>query len=405
MNARERHTVDISEEDLARNGLEVLARLRRDHPVCYVPSTQCWLVTRAADCEECQTNETVYKPFQPQWTVEPILGDYFIQGAKVTPDMWQRYRKGNEGVLGARPMNALTASVIAPAVEQQLQEIKGKREIDLLDDFFTPINIVVNKTVLGIPEVSNETMLRWFEGIGDCLNNMGADPERIERARTLRRELDAYFAPIIAEKYAKPDETWISHMLKYAWGDTLDEKRGFIQGNLNNMLFAGSKEGGEACVNTIIGMVSSPKDFAQFKNSPSEFAVLAGEEGLRWLPPAGSQRRTKVEVELGGATIPAEEDLIISLISANHDEAKFGEDAHLYRLNRFARTESGRLTHMSFGLLPRFCQGSTMVRALLKTALPRLFESYSDIKFAPDLLEKTAIGFVYNVNHLPCTLN
>lgn len=404
MSAREKYTVDLSEGDMSSNGLALLAKLRRENPVCYIPSIQCWLVTRAADCEECQVNETLYKPYQPDWTVDPILGTYHIQSRFVDQDKWQRYRKGNDHVLGARPMATITEELIRPLVEQQIETLKGRREIDLLDDYFAPINVAVNKSVMGVPELSNETVLRWHAGIGDSFNNMGADPERIEQAKALRAEISAYFAPVIAVKHATPDDSWVSHMMQYAWGDTLAQKQEFIQGHITTMMFSGSKEGAEACVNTIIGLSSNPADFARFRSAPTEHAVAAGEEGLRWLPPTASQRRTNVDVELGGVSIPAGEDLVICLLSANHDEAKFGDDADIYKMDRFQKGEGKRLTHMTFGLLPRFCQGSTMVRALLKTALPRLFEAYPDIKFADDVVEKTSIGFVYNVNHLACTL-
>jgi cytochrome P450 len=96
------------------------------------------------------------------------------------------------------------------------------------------------------------------------------------------------------------------------------------------------------------------------------------EEFLRVYPPARTHARTAVrEVELGGCPIAAGERVLLSEVSANHDEHAF-PDADRFVIDRFPNR------HVAFGMGIHRCPGSHLARAQFKVMLQQVLERMPD---------------------------
>ncbi len=103
---------------------------------------------------------------------------------------------------------------------------------------------------------------------------------------------------------------------------------------------------------------------------------VAIEEVLRLHPPFfGFFRRTKAEVEVGGATIPKGGNVYVGWAAANRDPSVF-EDPACFRLDR----ENNR--HMSFGFGIHNCPGANLARMEMRVVLEELLQTFPDMRVA-----------------------
>ena len=88
------------------------------------------------------------------------------------------------------------------------------------------------------------------------------------------------------------------------------------------------------------------------------------EEFLRVYPPARTHARTAVrDTELGGCPVAKGDRVLLSEVSANHDESAF-PDADRFVIDRFPNR------HVAFGLGIHRCPGSHLARAQFKDDAP-----------------------------------
>ncbi|XP_022734223.1 cytochrome P450 CYP749A22-like [Durio zibethinus] len=109
-------------------------------------------------------------------------------------------------------------------------------------------------------------------------------------------------------------------------------------------------------------------------------------ESLRLYPPVCHVPRTvNREVRLGNVTLPEDVKLIISNLALHHDPEIWGEDAHLFKPERFAvgvskATKTNAATcYLPFGLGPRNCVGSNFANTEIKIVLSMILQRYKFI--------------------------
>jgi len=99
---------------------------------------------------------------------------------------------------------------------------------------------------------------------------------------------------------------------------------------------------------------------------------------MRWIAPIGTQFRVaRIDVALGGATIPAGAPVSALLSSANRDETIFPnpDEFDLYRdLNRVRGSQA------AFGFGKHFCSGHAFARHQMRIALEVLVENYPNLR-------------------------
>jgi cytochrome P450 len=122
------------------------------------------------------------------------------------------------------------------------------------------------------------------------------------------------------------------------------------------------------------------------------------EEFLRMYPPARTHARTAVrDVELGGCPISAGDRVLLSEVSANHDELAFA-DAGRFVIDRFPNR------HVAFGLGIHRCPGSHLARAQFKVMLQQVLDRMPDYAVhAGDVVEYTNWSAIGGWARLPAT--
>ncbi|KAE8710156.1 CYP749A22 protein [Hibiscus syriacus] len=105
-------------------------------------------------------------------------------------------------------------------------------------------------------------------------------------------------------------------------------------------------------------------------------------ETLRLYPPAvGILRRCESEVKLGKFTLPANLQLFFPSLAVHHDPEIWGDDAHLFKPERFSEgvaiaTNNNVTSYFPFGIGPRTCVGSNFAIVGAKIVLTMILQRY-----------------------------
>ncbi|KAK9052300.1 hypothetical protein SSX86_028929 [Deinandra increscens subsp. villosa] len=105
-------------------------------------------------------------------------------------------------------------------------------------------------------------------------------------------------------------------------------------------------------------------------------------ETLRLYPPGTAIiRKTQGEVKLGNLTVPGNIILHVPVLALHHDRKIWGEDAHLFKPERFSRgiseaTKNNPSAYMPFGFGPRNCVGSNFATNTAKVTLAMMLQHY-----------------------------
>ena len=143
-------------------------------------------------------------------------------------------------------------------------------------------------------------------------------------------------------------------------------------------------------------LLAHPDQLARLTADP-EPVPGAVEEMLRWVSPIKNMTRTATrDVELGGATITAGQELLLLYPSANRDATVF-DDPDLFDITRSPNP------HVAFGFGAHFCLGNQLARLELKVMFERLLARMPDIHLTADrdALPRRPANFISGFEAMP----
>ena len=106
-------------------------------------------------------------------------------------------------------------------------------------------------------------------------------------------------------------------------------------------------------------------------------------EALRLYPPVVQLvRRTGRQVRLGKLIVPANVQLVIPTVAFHYDPEIWGQDAQLFKPERFSEglakaTKDNMVAFLPFGMGPRICVGFNFATAETKIVLSMILQRYS----------------------------
>ncbi len=336
-------------------------------------------VTRAlSDTATFSSDTTRFVPARPE--MEP-----FAKGNVINMDP-PKHRAMRGLVVKAftpRLVDALEPR-IAAVTNDLLDAADTTGRFDLVDALSHPLPIIVIADLLGVPIEDQPTFRRWAEALlGDA---SAPDSPAIPDEQQIAAMFDAmaptlsamndYLLDHIRQRRQRPADDLIG-LLVAAETDGQGLTDPEIVGFAATLLLAGHITTTATLGNSVYCFLEHPGVAAQLRAEPS-LLVGAIDEVLRYRSPFPRlARSTKVEVQLGGRTIPAGKLVIPWLASANRDPEKFADpdrfDIH--------RDTSG---FVAFGHGIHFCIGARLARLEARIALSILLSRYREFDVDPD---------------------
>jgi cytochrome P450 len=285
---------------------------------------------------------------------------------ELDPPAHTRYRNLVNVAFTPRRVAAYEPRIREIAVE--LIERFPPEHVEYMSAFALPLPGAVIGEVLGLPAED----MPMLQHLSDAFKTLEAGTlaslplgEQVATARDFVR-FQHYAADLVERRRGAGGEDLISVML--AAGAELDDPLTQVQeiSMVIHLVFAGQ----ETTVMLLGGMLlllMTRRDEWEKLCARPELIPGAVEEALRCEPPVlYHQRRTTTAARVGGAEIPAGEDVQVVFAAANRDPRRFPEP------ERFdvERREAGR--HLSFGRGVHFCVGAPLARLEAKVALEEL---------------------------------
>ena len=384
--------------------------LRDDMPVALVENGELhdpfWLVTRHEDVMRIsKDNQTflnnprnvVFSIRSGDAMVKNITGgDPHLVRSLVSLDapIHPKYRKLTQEWFMPKNLNLMEAEISALAARVVDKFIATGGEADFVPMVSSPYPLHVVMQILGVPESDEQRMLfltqKMFGGQDEDLNQSGManmSPDQIMQLVVgAVNDFEAYFAKLTAEKRARPTDD-VASVIANALvdGEPLNDRD--MAGYYIILASAGHDTTSASTAGAMLALAQDPDQFQRLK---ADRSLLPGivEEAIRWTTPVQHFMRTAAcDVEVGGVQIAKGDWLMLSYISANHDERVFDNP----RKFDASRTPN---RHVAFGAGAHQCLGLHMARMEMKILFNELLDRLDHIELAgkPKRANSTFVG-------------
>jgi cytochrome P450 len=363
----------VTLEDLERDPYPIYKRLRDEAAVVFVDAVGLWLATRWDDVNAIDKTPDLFTGETDPSTLNRTFGKNLLGSegeyhARIRSIIYPAFRVG---AIGHYP-----DEVIAPISNELIGAFAGRGEVEFVSEFAEPLSTKVVKRTLGLGDIGDDTLRRWFVELATGAANFEGDPAKQAIADKASQEVNETTQPILDHLESEPDDTVLSNML-HSEVDGQRLTREEIQSNLKVMIVGGLQAGTDLIALSLWALLSHPEQAAEVKANP-ELVNQAIEEGARWHSPVGtSTRQTTRDAELGGVKLEKGALVAAVLASANRDERHWTDP------DRFdVRRREG--AHLAFATGPHLCIGARLGRYEARTSWRILFERLPNLRLDPD---------------------
>ena len=239
------------------------------------------------------------------------------------------------------------------------------RQTDYVEDFAVPLPVRVSRA-LDVTDDRIEDFKRWSDASVAAIGSDLTDDEVVEDYGELL-ELSAFVAGQIERKRSAGPAPDIMSQLVHA---ELDDQEAAdlggparrqlsddeIQSIVRQLLVAGNETTSNLLTQLIVQFGVEADWWERMRAEPALIPAVV-EEGLRYFSPSAvNQRVARCPVDLGGATIPQDDVVLVCYLGADHDPDVFPHP------ERFDPTRPNLAEHLAFGRGIHFCPGASLAR-------------------------------------------
>ena len=262
---------------------------------------------------------------------------------------------------------------IRSLMHELLDGIEDLSGFDLMEAVAKPLPVIVIAEMLGVPPEDRARFRGWSDRRARILEPTIGAEEREDAVRAADA-LDAYFAPIVEERRADPQDDILSGLAQAEEeGDRLDEREMLTM--LRLLLIAGNETTVNLIGNGMLALLRHPEQLQRLRDDPS-LIPSAVEELLRYDSPVQLDLRRVVEdCDVNGFPVKRGDDIVLLIGGANRDPEQFEDPDGL----DVGRSES---SHISFGRGIHACIGAPLARLEARIAIEVLLERFSSIRLS-----------------------
>jgi cytochrome P450 len=388
---------DLFAPEVIADPYTYFGHLREVDPVHWNDTYQAWIITRHDDLVWVARHHELFSselfkrdsrpPYPPIDEADMELNDYvrtvgsnsFIRHDR--PEHTEM-RKVLHGYFNPKSMETWRP-LVQSAIQYLLDEAEERGEMDVMQDFATPLPLLVIAQMMGMP---NQDRLFIRELSKMLLAGGRAESNRMQAAAQGNRELRAYLAPLVEERLVHPTDDLLSVVVSGETNGVYTREE--VLANAVLLLVAGHETTINLICNGTLALLRHPEQWALLQQDPARRTQRATEECLRYDSPVkGIQRIAAEDVELRGRTIRAGDRTRWIISSANRDPEMFLEP-DTFDITRWPNR------HVAFGAGIHHCLGVTLARLEGQEVFKALAERLPSLHLVTEELEyHSTLGF------------
>ena len=340
----------------------ILAQMRRDTPITYVPELDATLLTKRDDIHREEKRVHVFSSLQPEGLMTRLMGQNMM---RKDGDAHMAERRALFPALSPRTVAHHWKPQFETASRKILKGLTSKQSFDLVTDYAMPVSAAALIAITGLSQMTYAQMDRVSQHMIDGCANYAGVPEIEARCHAATALIDDHIDRMIA---TPPPQSALAVML--AAGLPMDS----IRANIKLVISGGQNEPRDAIAGTVFALLSNPEQLKLIHNN-NNLWQNAFAEYVRWQSPIGMSPRLIAQDDVINEIAFTKGDrAFLMFSSASHDEAYF-DAPETYDITR----DTGPA--IPFGAGPHFCAGAAASRCLItQVALPLLFDAFPDLK-------------------------
>ena len=278
-------------------------------------------------------------------------------------------------VFNAERVEALAPEITA-IVDGLIDRFIADGSCDIVPAFAAPLPLTVIADQLGLQRDEIWRVKAWSDAVIEILGLMGSD-DRLETCARLQKEAIEFLLAQMRLRRAEPIDSILSDL-----ANGRDEEGALLSDSeITSILMQLMVAGNETTTNTIASGVvylSRDPDLQQsLRDGDTRAMRMFVEEILRAEAPVqGHYRKARVDVDVGGVTLPAGAVVHVRYGAGNRDEEMFPNAA------RIDLSRANAPQHLAFGGGIHFCVGAMLARKELQIAFRRLLDRLDAITLA-----------------------
>ncbi len=265
---------------------------------------------------------------------------------------------------------------LKPFMDQQAHDFLDKRitdgRMDLVLDYASPVPAILTMKLMGLPLDNWHLYANLFHSVMAVPQD---SPEYLEAIAKVPEMMQGVL-DFAATRKANPEDDLTSFLIQFEFGGQrlTDEQ---LLNILWNLIAGGVDTTTSQTALTLLHLGTHPELRQQLIDRP-EFYRTATDEFLRYFSVNQTLSRTVTrDIELNGQHLRKNDRVVISWLSANHDEHEFDRPDEII----LDRTPN---RHLAFGLGPHRCIGSHLARlmseVMVKAVLDRIPDYQVDVQ-------------------------
>jgi cytochrome P450 len=367
--------IDIDVAEFWSDPYPMLAKLRREAPIAFVPQLGSTLLCSRDDIFISEKQIDVFSSHQPAGLMNRLMGHNMM---RKDGDAHLSERKAIFPAVSPKTVKSHWTAQFQAHADRIITALEPAGACDFVRDFALPFSAECLKSITGLTNMRFQDMNDWSQGMIDGIANYIGDPAVEARCHAATSGIDAAIDDMLPVLAKKPDQSLLGVML--ASGMPMDS----VRANIKLSISGGQNEPRDAIAGTAWALLTHPDQLKSVMDGEIPW-MQAFEEYARWISPIGmSPRRIAKPWKIREVAFEPEERVFLMFGSANRDEKHF-ERADEFDLAR------GTSKSIAFGAGPHFCAGAWASRAMVAdVALPAVFARLKNLRIVDN--ESVRIG-------------
>ncbi len=359
----------VTIEELSANPHLVLATLREQEPVSWIPAIDGWLVTRRNLCVAVMRGAETFTVDDPRFSTSVVIGPSMLS---LDGPEHQRHREPFVDPFRPEAVRGHLVEWTRQRAAELTSEIASLGSGDLRAAIAAPLSVDVMARVLDLEGVGVTELLGWYEAIVASVHDVTAGGDVPEAGR-------AAFQSLHTAVTANMVDSALLASVQAGRTLSIDE----IVSNVAVLLFGGIVTSESTTATVFQHLLRHPEALQEVRADRS-LVASAVEEAMR-LEPAATvvDRYATRPVELGGASISRGDLVRVSLAAANRDPALFADP------NRFDVLRENAQQHLAFARGPHACLGIHLARVEARAAVGAVLDQLPDLGPGLDPMQET----------------